>query len=811
MDGATSPSPRDSRMEQFSIAAADIIFAEKGLSPIAQLKIQSLAKQKHISHAQMTECLKNISHRAAPWERVGRYEQIFLDRLGKEFVQDSASILTPQRERTAIKMATKEYQIPSDRAHQLLDHFVEENGISRISKTDAKSQLRSMISDELMRVPHRQSGITDRITRIAQDFGIDEADVKKIVAQELETGRRQTTRWRRLMIGVVIATGIVALAGGTVFLTSRHLGSDSLSSWGNQGAKVIETMPERKKASPTQTLPPPQPNTNPAKPAGLSGHRVGPQVNADTSRGQTSQTLASTANDETVFNANELLDAIVSKEKALAVESIAPFERWRWRLLRLIQGPGSGDADSEDFPQPNRPSFSDSNQKQSAMAGLRSPATKDREMADALERLSALAETFEDVSPSEAELLSRFVVDPPSEELKLTIETTIEPMGNWPQFLFALSDVLRENEPNSQWHQRVVFSLTGGSRIEAGDLWQSVFEMGRLKIKARRLALPVDDAHEELRLGQLILDFATKHIPDRSHQNYIERLIEGRDRRLGVVARKIVLQQILIDAFGFANCDTKSLREINNHGAKIGDAQTIGQQLEICQTTLTKLSLLHLERLPTGSLQERRFQSAAPANVALIAGRNLRDQAEAILIAGGGVERATEKYLEALDCQDLGIVRGSLKGLMGIVTDQSKRRLIQRRADFLHGGSFGPGKFLGPRDFFLSPPQLQTVVDTCRAIRSNAAEKSRTSVGFKNDELETAFRLLATQRPPLSSAELEFIVQLESSARSAIDNGLDRIAAPSFPQSIEPELSSLPIVPLLISSEGLRMTVSGDR
>lgn len=781
MDDASNIGPRDSRMEQFSSAAAEIIFAEKGLTASAQQKIRFLAKQKHISKKQMARCLKDLSGRDASLGRVGRYEQVFMDHLSGQLTSDLTSIFTPAMRQTAIALAAHDYQIASARAQLLLDHVVAREGIPQISAADAKEKLRALIVNEMAEGDRRESEIVSQLMPAAQDFGIADADVRVMVAQEITCHRRQQIR--RWQLAASAALVVVILIGCFLFVVL------STSPPPTDGR---ETEVAKSTDSPTATTGDGVERKGRDEENNNDPNEVRPAVPSKLTIDQ------SAAEDDPI----DLLDAFNVTNAISNSDSVDEYERWHRRLIQLVGVP----VEDRDAADPNSgSSFSDLKRKRSVMSVLRSASSSDRETVEALKTLGSLAERLPDVTATEGELLSRFFFDRQSDEVKLGIESVIRRLGNWPRFLLAFSDAIRQNDADRQWQQRLTFSLTAGrlkdQRLtDEANLWQAVFEMGILKLKEKRIAETIGGQGDEtnLNLERHALAFVGIEIKDIDDRNYFQRLIESRARNLGTLQRQIVIQQILIDAFGVSGNEKELRRTIDRHCDQINIAQTRGQQLKITQTTLATLSQLRLQ----GVKQRLTNNGSAVQQTGLIsfaAGRTLRDQAEAIVIAGNDadIDLAVAKYLAATDCENLGIVRSSLRGLIGVVADETERKTFQRRIDFIDGGNFGPGKFAGRMSVSYSAAQLRTIMETCRAIRSGGASNNpnRIFADGKGD-LWKALGLLAVKPNDLSQREFEFVVITEGQASAAIRSGSNKIDPIDYPWSIESKLAPVLIVPL---------------
>ena len=229
MENQATPQPRDSRLEQFVTTARNIIMIERGLTSTAMVKIRYLAKRQQLSNDQVESCLSQISGGNSSLGRVGRYEQLFLDRLATDLPAisnaEASGVLPPTIQRQAIQIAIDEFQIKETRANQLLSFSAKQHGLRQVSASDAKAKLRDWIADRLDSREFQSADLRGQISGLAERFGINDTEVDELIDAEMTARQKQQSQTKRWLFCGVLVAASVAVAG--VFLGPALLSPSS--------------------------------------------------------------------------------------------------------------------------------------------------------------------------------------------------------------------------------------------------------------------------------------------------------------------------------------------------------------------------------------------------------------------------------------------------------------------------------------------------------------------------------------------------------------------------------------------------------
>jgi len=764
VEDQVTPQPRDSRLDQFSAAASNIISIDRGLTKTALVKIRHLAEQQHISDEQVIECLNKISAGGSALGRVGRYEQLFLDRLAADLPKTSSAVLSPVMEQQAIQIATEEFQISASRASQLLAHAAKENGLLRISSTDAKAKLRDAIANRLNTRDYQKGDLVSEITGLADRFGISGEDVDQLIDTEIDFRNQTASQRKRWLLG-----GILIPDAKTT--DDQRAGISSFEKSPNE----IDSEPER-----------------PIK-------ELSSSVGA-------SEASAQTADPDTPADPVRSL-AVDDFELEFDNGTALELEKWHRQLLEF--------ADQTLVPSPSttqRSSTTDLRKSTDAIESLNANGTDDRIQIRGLEDLAALAQRLPDLTASDASALARFCLDPQQSSVQLAAQSTINRFGRWPNFLLAVSDELAKQTTDQ--NERMCLLLTNGKLDKNANLSDTIFALAQFRIQERVSAQQQNSVVETKRADQALVNhirmFISTEISSQFQQRYFGRLIDTRDRSLPSIQRRIELHQILIEAILFAHADAASLALAETYFRDVNSATTLGQQLDLSRRAMLDLSALHLANRKQSDAWQTGDQTLS--SISIKEARRLRDRAERYVLSGEASKRsaAVDDYLAALSCRDSGIARSCLRGLIQIANGQSEKRRYQRQLDFVNSGQLGPRINSDFTEEERPPTQdmLQTIVSFCQNVRRPEAFQSGSESAFAtalNNSPQSYQSILkgidsiSKKQAPLSMLDLDLIVHIEAAARLAMENdGILRtdIKFPHQTQMLLPSNELTPLTPL---------------
>ena len=776
MEDSTNSQPRDSRLEKFSAAASQIISIERGLTSAALDKIGYLATEQHLSEDQVIECLDRIGDGNSTLGRVGRYEQMFLDRMANDLTMPNGNVLSPQTAQEAIRLATDEYQISVSRAQQLLDHAAKERGLQQVSAADAQNQIRRLIAEKLVSPDRQREDFENELVYHAANFGISADEVSLLIDKEFETRNQlRADRDRRLIVvAVSILTALCAISAGCWL----WLNSETTPILNQSPTELIvgSTSDETKDAE-TETIP-----------EEIDRSQNGVKI--------PTKDLSLDATEAFSFDSDEFMSIDNST-------TVLKFERWQERFVELA----SQDFEQSLFDTPPSP-LADRQKKQEAIEALQAEPSDERIQTRALEDLSAVAKRIDDITPEEAKTIAAFCFRKHDALLQTSIVRNVKQFGRWPHFLLAVSDTFaanRQPSPSDEWQQRVALAITDGKLKNNGDISESLFAMARLRVEERLIAIKQVREAESINVERAFIShlrqFIFGQMDDRAHQSYFNRLIDARDLDLPSMQRQIELQQILIEVLLFAKPDDESLAAGELHFRNLNSAATLGAQLAQSRQTSLRLVALHLDWLKRDAVAAG--QSNPMAGRSTEKARRLRDRAEEAVISGNDslIEPAIKDYRSAITCGDRAIIRSCLRGLIGIAETQTDRNRYQRQLDFVNGGQQGPYSRFGDDsgEESSSTTDLQAIRQYCRQIRQSSIpqETSAKPVAGKPTEIWAALNWLANRQSPQSIVDLNLLLRIEAEATAAMESGEASLSADQLPWSIQAMLPPVDVTPLL--------------
>ena len=788
MEDKATRSPRDSRMEQFATTARNIIMIERGLTATALTKIRHLAKQQHLSNEQVESCLSQISGGGNSLGRVGRYEQLFLDRMAIDLPTisnaESSGVLPPMIERVTVRMAVDEFQISERRANQLLSFAAKKHGLRRVSAADAKAKLRDSIASRLDSRGLLPAELASEISVLAERFGIGRSEVEELIEGERIARQKQRSQRRHwLFLGSLIAACLAVAAW--------YLGSTFFSSSLPDDFTISESATSKSEIEPS------------------------------TVAGDEEQPLADGVTPQTSDQPQDPNFDIGEFDLSLDDSSVEELKNWQRSLIEVSNQP----LDKSERKQPAA-SLADRRKKDEAIAKLQADVTDSRNQVRGLEDLSDLTKTLPDITAAEARLLAQFCLQADFPELQMAVQRKIDRLKRWPRFLLAISDQLADQSANKltdenqrpseqQWQQRLALLLVNGKLENSNRLSDAIFEIASLRLKENALSQQQQGVavvlKSEQSLVSLVRQFATSELSDPFEQRYFNRLIANRDRTALPMQRRLELQQILIETILLANADTKALVTAESYLRKIQTANTIGEQLVESRQTLLKLSAMYLAmRQQSSELDSLQVSKTQPFTTMKDA-RQLRDLAELAAISEDRSQIATaiQDYRTAAGCGDSGVTRSCLRGLIAITTDTQEKRRYRRQLDFVSGGQMGPcDKSAAAKNAPATEADLRGVIEFCQKIRrqekNKPPEEKAPGNAFKNWHPSTktfgaVLTAISDQPRPLATTELALVVQIESAAKLAVATAQElrfEIELPWQMQALIPPVEVTPLMPL---------------
>lgn len=828
MDHWETAQPRDSRLDRFSNAAINIISNECGLTATALAKIHLLASRQRLTDQQVTECLNKISAGGSDLGRVGRYEQLLLERLAKELPQVPGAVLSPAIERAAIQIATDEFKISPPRACQLLMQMTQQIGLLRVSTADAKKKLRRKITERLRTEDFERSDLVNEVAGLANCFGISRNEVDQLIDSAISTCQQQRWQQKRwLLFGV----GVVCCLGIAIILFGSAIPVEPFSN---------ETPPNRSSLNRSSALELPQAIP---KDAGSEIARQGADFNVQRNKmagpaAPNQRTVIPLGIDTLTLDKDTELTRTEPPrpEPPIAEPSFdngyfTEIESWHQRLVDLANVNLSNQIRHAELADTKQVSSADRRKIANAILKLQTEVTDGRTQIRGLEDLGALTKNLIDISVSEANVIAVFCLQAKEESVKIAIQRVAQKLARWPSFLLALSDHLSDDRAelstaptirqelsasSSHWHQRLVSFVTDQNLHGNADLSHESFSMAMLRVQERvlteRRGAILESQKAEAELAGHIQTFVSTEIKSRSRRSYFNRLIATRNRNLQSMVRRIELHQVLIEAMLFAKEDAASIVLADKYLREISTATTLGQQLTASSRAMVQLSQRHLSwrKQPRSSGGAKRSLTTIDLKEA----RRLRDRAELAVVLNGNAKIANAKddYMAAMTCGDSALIRSCLRGLIGITECQSEKNRYQRHFDFISGGNTGPYSFSiieAEESLALRSPRTQTqrlalstLCAFCRQIRRTEArddqadDVSKNTVLFDQD-IGKILKVIASKPRPLSPANLGLVLRIESAAELAIENNEAPDFEMEFPWELQRSLSPVKMTPLV--------------
>ena len=209
----------DPRLKRFLSRAVPVIAEERGVNERSLIKIRSIATELRLPVDLYQRGLRRLK-RIGTGQHLSRYEREFVRYLKRQFRQLSSSILTVTAENQIVEYATQKFQLPADRAREIITQRAMKYGIGRISRSEAERHVELMIADRIRSSTFVDEETRQRLYSFGQEWGVDEARIDSIAEQILSQNREtrlQRQRSRGPMLILLAGCGL-AIAIATVLI-----------------------------------------------------------------------------------------------------------------------------------------------------------------------------------------------------------------------------------------------------------------------------------------------------------------------------------------------------------------------------------------------------------------------------------------------------------------------------------------------------------------------------------------------------------------------------------------------------------------
>ena len=222
----------DPRVRAFLRQAVAIIAMHRGLTPVSQAQLKSLAEYLRLEPKEWDWALVKLQETLDVAPALTRYEQAFTDYLNRKFTQLSQGVLPLKVENRAVDIAVRKFQIGPVQARHLIDLVCEVANVKRISKSDAEKFVEQVIVQQLDGLKEIQPGTRERINELGRQWGVDSEQVAVLVDRNLQENRRAINRNKRvrwtytLGLFAVACSSLVSIA---VIANRRSAGASQLN------------------------------------------------------------------------------------------------------------------------------------------------------------------------------------------------------------------------------------------------------------------------------------------------------------------------------------------------------------------------------------------------------------------------------------------------------------------------------------------------------------------------------------------------------------------------------------------------------
>ncbi len=231
--------PLDPRLRRFLHRAFPVIAVERGLNENSMIKLRAIADDLKLPTELYEDGLRKLK-KVSVGKKLTRYEREFNRFLNKQFRRLAGGILTVKMERKAIEIGKAQYQIPAERAAQIIAENCIKHNVGRISRTEAEHHVEIMINERIKNASFIDAETRKRLYLFGKEWGIESTRVDSMIEQTLIQNRQeekiqgQTSRSWMFPVGLAVV-GTALLFGYYFFIHKKSAAPDE-----NQTAKVEE-------------------------------------------------------------------------------------------------------------------------------------------------------------------------------------------------------------------------------------------------------------------------------------------------------------------------------------------------------------------------------------------------------------------------------------------------------------------------------------------------------------------------------------------------------------------------------------------
>ena len=166
--------PLDPRLRRFLARAFPVIAAERGLNENSMIKLRAIADELKLPAELYDDGLRKLE-KVSVGKKLTRYEREYSRFLNKQFRRLSGGILTVKMERKAIEIGGTKFQIPAERAAQLIAEKCIKHNVGRISRTEAEHHVEIMINERIKSATFIDAQTRERLYLFGKEWGIEAA------------------------------------------------------------------------------------------------------------------------------------------------------------------------------------------------------------------------------------------------------------------------------------------------------------------------------------------------------------------------------------------------------------------------------------------------------------------------------------------------------------------------------------------------------------------------------------------------------------------------------------------------------------
>ncbi len=208
--------------------AGPILAAERGWSARSRAKLRSLADDLHLPPRLYERAIRQLQSGDGPRaaDSLTRYELEFVKFLRQVLQREAGQVLAASREREAIEMGERDYQIDAVRARDLVREVASQLGIRRVSRLAAVEHVARLVDQSLGDATAANNDVRRRLVAIAGEWGVDPRQTGILIENRLAASRRPAQRGAPRGIRWFAAVGALLVMAGLVWLVVSRAGLD---------------------------------------------------------------------------------------------------------------------------------------------------------------------------------------------------------------------------------------------------------------------------------------------------------------------------------------------------------------------------------------------------------------------------------------------------------------------------------------------------------------------------------------------------------------------------------------------------------